>query len=116
MHSDDRGSFTEFLRAASFGQVSVNVSKPGIVKGNHYHQTKHEKFLVVEGRGVISLRLVGGSKVIVYPVCGQKPEVVDIPPGYTHAIKNTGEGEMITIIWANEPFDRQSPDTFHMEV
>lgn len=116
MHTDARGSFTEFLRTPERGQVSVNIAHPGIVKGNHWHHTKNEKFLVVKGTGVIRFRKVGTSEVITYPVSGEKLEVVDIPCGYTHNIENTGTDDMVTIMWANEPFDPEHPDTFYEEV
>ena len=117
MHCDNRGSFTEALHSAERGQVSVNISHPGIVKGQHWHHTKHEKFLVVSGQGVIRFRkMVGDDKVIEYPVSGEKLEVVRIPPGYTHNIENTGKGDMVTLMWANEVFDPGAPDTFREKV
>lgn len=116
VNSDDRGSFTEFLRTRNSGQVSINRSKPGITKGNHWHHTKNEKFLVVSGRGVIRFRRIDSDEVIEYHVNGQDMEVVDIPVGYTHNIENLGDTEMITIMWANELFDPEKPDTFFMGV
>ncbi|MPM30945.1 UDP-2-acetamido-2,6-beta-L-arabino-hexul-4-ose reductase [bioreactor metagenome] len=116
MNVDQRGSFTEFLKTPERGQVSVNISKPGIVKGNHWHHTKNEKFLVVSGSGVIRFRRVDSSEVISYYVSGEKLQVVDIPPGYTHNIENLGETDMVTIMWANEPFDPNKPDTMYLEV
>lgn len=116
VNSDDRGSFTEFLRTRGHGQVSVNRSKPGITKGNHWHHTKNEKFLVVSGKGVIRLRKIGSDEVIEYFVDGNDMEVVDIPVGYTHNIENLGDTEMITIMWANELFDPEKPDTYYMGV
>lgn len=116
MHADERGSFTEFLRTPDRGQVSVNISNPGITKGNHWHHSKHEKFLVVRGEGVIRLRRLGEATVLSYPVRGEALEVVEIPPGYTHSIENTGQGQMVTVMWASEPFDPQRPDTFFEEV
>ena len=116
MHCDDRGSFTEFLRTPERGQVSVNISKPGIVKGNHWHHTKNEKFLVVQGDGVIRFRQIFSDKVIEYHVSGQKLQVVDIPCGYTHNIENVGSRDMVTVMWANEAFDPEHPDTFAMKV
>lgn len=116
MHEDARGSFTEFIRTPERGQVSVNISKPGITKGNHWHHSKNEKFLVVKGTGVIRFRKVGEEKVIEYPVSGERLEVVDIPTGYTHSITNVGEDDMVTVMWANESFDPERPDTFYEEV
>ena len=116
MHTDDRGSFTEFLRSPERGQVSVNISKPGIVKGNHWHHTKNEKFLVVKGQGLIKLRRIDSEEVLEYPVSGDKLEVVDIPVGYTHSIENVGSEEMVTVMWANEPFDPEHPDTYFLKV
>ncbi|PNT91548.1 capsular polysaccharide biosynthesis protein CapF [Clostridium thermosuccinogenes] len=112
MNVDNRGSFTEFIRTPDRGQVSVNISKPGITKGNHWHHTKNEKFLVVSGKGVIRLRKINSDKVIEYFVSGEKMEVVDIPAGYTHNIENLGETDMVTIMWANEPFDPDKLDTY----
>jgi len=115
-HLDARGSFTEILRTAERGQFSVNISKSGITKGNHWHHTKNEKFLVVSGRGVIRFRKIGSEAVHEYFVSGEKLEVVDIPPGYTHNIENLGEGDMVTFMWANECFNPEKPDTFYEEV
>ena len=118
MHCDNRGSFTEILHTAERGQVSVNVSRPGIVKGQHWHHTKHEKFLVVSGEGAIRFRKMDDpdAQVITYRVSGAKLEVVRIPPGYTHNIENLGTTDMVTVMWANEVFDPQRPDTFREEV
>jgi len=116
MHSDQRGSFTEFIRTPERGQVSVNVSKPGITKGNHWHHTKNEKFLVVTGRGAIRFRKIDTDKIIEYFVSGDKMEVVDIPTGYTHNIENLGDTDMVTIMWVNECFDPDNPDTYYLEV
>lgn len=116
MHKDHRGSFTEFIKTPDRGQVSVNISKPGITKGNHWHHTKNEKFLVVSGEGVIRFRKPYSEKVIEYFVNGDKLEVVDIPVGYTHNIENLGESDMVTIMWVNEPFDPNVPDTYFLEV
>lgn len=116
MNSDNRGSFTEFIRTPERGQVSVNVLKPDITKGNHWHHTKNEKFLVVNGRGVIRFRDINSDKVLEYFVSGEKMEVVDIPSGYTHNIQNLGAEDMITIIWANESYDPEKPDTYYLEV
>ena len=116
MHIDNRGSFTEFLRTNGQGQVSVNIAKPGVTKGNHWHNTKNEKFLVVSGQGVIKFRKYDSDEVIEYKVSGDKLQVVDIPVGYTHSIENVGNTDMITVMWANEPFNSDVPDTYFMEV
>ena len=116
MNTDDRGSFTEFIKTQERGQVSVNVSKPGITKGNHWHNTKNEKFLVVSGRGVIRFRNINSDEVLEYFVSGDKMEVIDIPPGYTHNIENMGQTDLVTIMWANEIFDSNNSDTYSLEV
>lgn len=116
MNVDDRGSFTEILRTAERGQFSVNISKPGITKGNHWHHSKTEKFLVVSGTGIIRFRKVGESKIIEYQVSGEKLEVVDIPTGYTHNIENLGDTDLVTFMWANECFDPDKPDTYFEKV
>ncbi|WP_283129476.1 NAD-dependent epimerase/dehydratase family protein [Allofournierella massiliensis] len=116
MHCDNRGSFTEFLHTPAHGQVSINISRPGIVKGNHWHHSKNEKFLVVKGTGVIRFRALNSTEVIEYHVSGDKLEVVDIPTGYTHNIENVGEDDMVTVMWANEVFDPDHPDTFFLPV
>lgn len=115
-HTDARGSFTEILRTKDRGQFSVNISKPGIVKGNHWHHTKNEKFLVVSGRGVIRFRRIDSDEVVEYFVSGDKPEVVDIPTGYTHNIENLGDTDLVTFMWASECFDPNKPDTYALEV
>ena len=116
MNVDHRGSFTEFLKTPDRGQVSINISKPGIVKGNHWHHTKNEKFLVVSGNGVIRFRKIDETEVLEYYVSGDKLQVVDIPPGYTHNIENLGNTDMVTVMWANEKFDPERPDTIFVEV
>ncbi|MBL4932599.1 capsular polysaccharide biosynthesis protein CapF [Clostridium paridis] len=116
MNCDNRGSFTEFIRTSERGQVSVNVSKPGITKGNHWHHTKNEKFLVVSGEGLIRFRKIDSEDIIEYRVSGEKLQVVDIPTGYTHSIVNVGENDMVTIMWANEAFNPEKPDTYFLEV
>ena len=116
MNTDDRGAFTEFLRTPERGQVSVNVSKPGITKGNHWHHTKNEKFLVVSGEGLIRFRKLDSDEIIEYKVSGEKLEVVDIPIGYTHSIVNMGESDLVTVMWVNECFESEKPDTYFMEV
>ncbi len=116
VHEDDRGSFTEFLRTEERGQVSVNISRPHIVKGNHWHNTKHEIFLVVSGTGIIRMRRLDDEKIIKIYVSGNKLEPVLIPPGYVHNIENVGEVDMVTVMWANEIFDIEHPDTYGLKV
>lgn len=116
MNIDNRGSFTEFLRTSDRGQVSINVSKPGITKGNHWHHTKNEKFLVVSGQGLIRFRKIDNDEIIEYRVSGEKLEVVDIPVGYTHSIVNIGETDLVTVMWVNECFNPEKPDTHYLEV
>jgi len=116
MNIDERGSFTEFLKSPDRGQVSINISKPGITKGQHWHHTKNEKFLVVSGRGVIRFRKIDEEKVYEYYVSGDKLEVVDIPVGYTHNIENLGDTDMVTVMWVNEVFDPEHPDTYFLPV
>lgn len=116
MNIDQRGSFTEFIKSNDRGQVSINISKPGITKGNHWHHTKNEKFLVVSGEGVIRFRKIDSTEIIEYYVSGDKLEVVDIPVGYTHNIENIGDTDMVTVMWVNEIFDKEHPDTFFLEV
>lgn len=115
---DERGSFTEIIRTPERGQFSVNISKPHITKGNHWHNTKNEKFVVVSGRGVIRFRKIGDpdANVIEYHVSGDKIEVVDIPTGYTHNIENLGDTDMVTFMWANEVFKPKRPDTYFEKV
>ncbi len=120
---DARGSFTEFLRTPERGQVSVNVSKPGIAKGNHWHMSKWEKFLVVSGTASIKLRKVGEDTegnpypVDEYVVRGEDMRVVEMIPGYTHSITNLSDtDDLVTVMWANEPFDPDNPDTYYEEV
>lgn len=123
MNIDDRGSFTEILRTPDRGQFSVNISKPGITKGEHWHHTKNEKFLVVSGKGLIQFRKVGTDPttgenypVLDYHVSGEKMEVVDIPTGYTHNIINEGDTDLITFMWCNECFNPDKPDTYYLKV
>ena len=116
MNVDERGSFTEILRTVNNGQFSVNISKPGITKGQHWHHTKNEKFLVVSGKGVVRFRKIDSDEVIEYFVSGDKLEVVDIPTGYTHNIENLGDTDMVTFMWCNECFNPEKPDTFFLPV
>lgn len=117
MNVDKRGSFTEVLKSVNHGQISINVSKPGITKGQHWHHSKNEKFLVVYGKGLIQFRNVFNDKIIEYYVDGDNLQVVDIPTGYTHNIINLSlNQDMVTLMWANELFDKNNPDTFYLEV
>lgn len=116
MNCDNRGSFTEIIRTMERGQFSVNISKPGITKGNHWHHTKNEKFLVVSGHCLIKFRRIDSNEVITYDVSGEKLEVVDIPCGYTHSIINVGDTDSVTFMWCNECFDHNNPDTIFLEV
>ncbi len=113
MNVDARGSFTELLRTPNCGQFSVNISKPGITKGQHWHHTKWEFFIVVSGRGLIQMRKIGSDEVLNFEVSGEKIEAVHMLPGYTHNIINLSDTEdMVTLMWANELFDPNKPDTF----
>ena len=113
MHTDERGSFTELLKTASCGQFSVNVSKPGITKGQHWHNSKWEFFIVVSGHGVIEERRLGSQEVLRFGVSGERLQAVHMLPGYTHSITNLSQTEpLVTLMWANETFDPQRPDTF----
>jgi UDP-2-acetamido-2,6-beta-L-arabino-hexul-4-ose reductase len=116
IRTDPRGSLAEFVKAGPFGQLFVSRTKPGITRGNHYHHTKTEKFLVVEGEGLIRFRQIAGEEVVEYRVKGEEYRVVDIPPGYTHSITNVGEGEMVVLFWASEVFNPAQPDTVFLEV
>ena len=115
-HKDDRGSFTELIRTGNAGQFSVNVVRPGITKGNHWHNTKNEKFVVVKGEAEICFRQLYSDKVITYKVSGEDIKIVDIPCGYTHNIKNIGDKDVVFFMWCNECFDKDNPDTFFLEV
>ena len=123
MNVDDRGSFTEIIRTGDRGQFSVNISKPGITKGNHWHHSKNEKFVVVKGEALIQLRKIGKDEngndypIVEFKVSGEKIQVVEMITGYTHNIINLSQTEdLITFMWANEPFNPQKPDTFFEKV
>jgi len=116
MHADNRGWLFELIKSPAAGQIFVSRTKPGITRGNHYHHTKVEKFVVIEGEAVISFRKIDSDEVIEYPVSGEHIQIVDIPPGYTHAIKNTGDTDVITLFWSCEMFDPEKPDTVYLEV
>lgn len=113
MNVDPRGSFTELLKTEKCGQVSINISKPGITKGQHWHNTKWEFFIVVSGKGLIEQRKIGSDEVLQFYVSGEKIEAVHMLPGYTHNIINLSDSEdLVTVMWANEQFDPGKPDTF----
>ena len=117
MNVDARGSFTELLRTEKCGQFSVNISKPGITKGQHWHHTKWEFFIVVSGHGLIQMRKIGSEEVLNFEVSGEKIEAIHMLPGYTHNIINLSETEdLVTVMWANEQFDPEKPDTFFEKV
>lgn len=117
MNVDNRGNFTELVKSLDRGQVSINISKPGITKGQHWHNTKTEKFIVVAGTGIIQLRKIGTDEILEYRVSGEEITVVDMIPGYTHNIINLSETEnLVTVMWCNECFNPERPDTFFEEV
>ena len=117
MNIDPRGSFTELLKTEKCGQISVNISKPGITKGQHWHNTKWEFFIVVSGKGLIQQRRVGSDEVLNFEVSGEKIEAIHMLPGYTHNIINLSDTEdLVTVMWANEQFDPNKPDTYYLEV
>lgn len=117
MNVDNRGSFTEIIRTSDRGQFSVNISKPGITKGQHWHHTKNEKFVVVKGHGLIQLRKIGSEDVVEFEVSGDRIEAVEMIPGYTHNIINLSETEdLVTFMWCNECFDPDKPDTYFEKV
>lgn len=116
LNTDNRGWLFELIKSRSFGQIFVSKTHPGVTRGNHYHDTKLEKFCVIQGEGIIRFRHVLSKEVIEYPVNDQDIRIVDIPPGYTHSIENTGKEEMITLFWANQIFDPEKPDTYFSDV
>ena len=117
MHVDNRGVFTELLKTQNAGQVSINIARPGIVRGEHWHNSKSEIFIVVSGHGLIQERRIGSSEIIEFEVSGEKITAVQMLPGYTHNIINLSETEnLVTVMWANEPFDPKHPDTFYEKV
>lgn len=109
---DARGALAEFAKSPPFGQIFVSRTRPGITRGNHYHHTKTEKFLVLEGEAIIRFRHIRSQEVVEYAVRGEDFRVVDIPTGYTHSIENVGQGELVTLFWASEVFDPERPDTY----
>lgn len=113
MNDDERGSFSELLRTADCGQISVNINKPGVTKGQHWHNSKWEFFAVVSGHGLVQLRKIGTEEVIEFEVSGEKIEMIHMLPGYAHNLINLSDTEnLVTVIWANEAFDEKKPDTF----
>ena len=114
--SDQRGCLAEFIKSRHFGQIFVSRTKPGVTRGNHYHHTKAEKFLVVEGQGIIRLRQIQSPEILEYQVRGEDFQVVDIPPGFTHSIENAGAGDLVTLFWADEIFNPDRPDTYFLPV
>lgn len=117
MNEDARGSFTEILKTSSHGQFSVNISKPGVTKGEHWHNSKWEFFVVVSGNGLIRERKIGTNEIVEFKVDGRKLRMVHMIPGWTHEIVNLSNTEdLVTLMWANEVFDREYPDTFHEDV
>lgn len=115
-HCDNRGCLAEFVKSDSFGQIFLSTTKPGVTRGGHYHHTKTEKFLVLQGDAIIRFRQIEGDEIIEYSVSGYEFKVVDIPPGYTHMIENIGQSELITLFWASEPFNQNQPDTIYEPV
>ena len=117
MNVDARGSFTELLKTDACGQISVNITKPGVTKGQHWHNSKWELFIVVAGRGLIRERRIGSDEVIEFVVSGERIEAVHMLPGCTHSIINLSDTEdLVTVMWANERFDPERPDTYFEEV
>lgn len=116
MKHDHRGWLAEFIKSRQFGQIFISRTKPGITRGNHWHHTKIEKFLVIEGAAVIKFRKIGTDEVLEYKVSGEQLKVIDIPAGYTHSITNIGNTDVITLFWADEIFDSEKTDTYYLEV
>jgi len=116
LKTDDRGNLFELFKSEKAGQVFISTTKKGITRGNHYHHSKVEKFCVINGEARIALRKINSDEIHEYQVSGEKPTILDIPPGYTHSIENTGRGEMICLFWANEVFNPETPDTYYNPV
>ena len=104
--------YSKLVKSPDFGQIFVSTTKPGVTRGNHYHDTKVEKFCLIRGRGVIRFRDIESAEIIEYSVNDREIQIVDIPPGLTHSIENTGSDEMIVLFWANEIFNPEHPDTY----
>ena len=116
LKTDDRGWLFELVKSDTFGQIFVSTTKPGITRGNHYHDTKIEKFCLIQGTGIIRFRHLESEQVIEYPVDDSQIKIVDIPPGYTHSIENSGDQTMVVLFWANEIFNPERPDTYWVPV
>ena len=114
--TDPRGTLAEFMKSTTFGQIFVSRTNPGVTRGNHYHHSKTEKFLVLEGDAIVRFRAIAKPDIIEHHVSGRKFTVVDVPPGYTHSIENVGTGDLVTLFWASEIFDATRPDTIHLPV
>lgn len=115
-NEDNRGWLAEFIKSQSMGQIFISKTKPGVKRGNHWHHTKVEKFLVIQGEAIIKFRKIDSENILEYKVSGEIPEVVDIPVGYTHSIQNTGKEDVLTLFWACEIFNPEKPDTYFAEV
>jgi UDP-2-acetamido-2,6-beta-L-arabino-hexul-4-ose reductase len=115
-YKDDRGDFYEILKTLDSGQFSLSTTAPGVTRGNHYHHTKNEKFLVVKGEAIIEFRHIITNEIVSYAVSDKKMKIVEMIPGYTHNIKNVGGKDMVLLLWANEVFDKNNPDTYFLEV
>jgi UDP-2-acetamido-2,6-beta-L-arabino-hexul-4-ose reductase len=114
--ADQRGSLAEVLKSACSGQFFVSRTRPGVTRGKHYHDSKVEKFVVLEGEAIIRLRDIRGDHVTEIRVSGAMPQIIDIPPGYTHSLENVGQADLLTLFWADEIFNPGSPDTYFAEV
>ncbi len=116
LHTDDRGSFVETVKAHSGGQISFSTTRPGITRGNHFHTRKAERFAVIKGKARIELRRIGTDEVLSFDLDGDQPSFVDMPIWYTHNITNVGEEDVLTIFWISEHYDADDPDTFFENV
>ena len=115
-HRDQRGAFAECLKSAAGGQISVNITRPGMTKGGHWHHTKTEKFIAVNGSGILRLQKLGDGDILKYPISSEKLEAVDIPPGYIHDVTNTGSCDLVLLIWVSQLYDPEQPDTYPGEI
>lgn len=116
VRSDKRGELAELAKSLPFGQVFISRTRPGEIRGNHYHDSKAEKFIVIEGEALLKFRHILKDEIIEYRVSGREFRIIDIPPGYTHSIENVGNSDLIVLFWANEVFDPERPDTYYLEV